>query len=737
MNQDNHLYIVLISVHGLLRGHEPELGRDPDTGGQILYVLDMARELARHKDVARVDILTRRINDKRIDDSYKQDIESIGDNVQIVRLDCGPRRYLRKEVLWPYLDEFMDKAIHHVRQRGEVPDIVHSHYADAGYVGSRLASLLGVPHVHTGHSLGRVKKKQLLAKGLSEEQIEKRYNISQRIEAEEITLDTAAMVVASTSQEVEQQYALYDNYHPQRMKVMPPGVDLHRFSPVHHYDPMPGYFHKIKQFFKDKKKPIILAMSRADERKNIKTLVEAYGESTELRDKANLVLIMGNRDNIREMDRGSRDVLSEIIMLIDDYDLYGKVAYPKHHESHDVPDIYRMTMKTRGVFINPALTEPFGLTLIEASACGVPLVVTNDGGPRDIIGHCKNGVLIDPLDKPAMTQALLDILNNRRQWRTWSKNGIRNTKKYYSWNGHVEHYIKEIHKIIRGLGRHRQLPIKSRLPMVERLAISAIDNCLTGDAEALKQLLEMIGEAQDSKVGFVIATGRNLESSLRELKRWQIPLPDVLITSVGSEIYYAHNGTHIVADHSWEKHIDYRWQPEAIHKLLDQLPGLRLRGRGEQGEHKISYFVNFDKAPAEIEIKRMLRHHDLQANVIVSNKVNMDILPIRASKGLAIRYLALKWGISLDHCFVAGDSGNDAGMLIGETLAAVVANHSEELECLRGKSHIYFAKQANARGVIEALKHYHFLEEKIRNHAEEEVFSEADASSSQVFASGK
>jgi sucrose-phosphate synthase len=133
----------------------------------------------------------------------------------------------------------------------------------------------------------------------------------------------------------------------------------------------------------------------------------------------------------------------------------------------------------------------------------------------------------------------------------------------------------------------------------------------------------------------------------------------------------------------------------------------------------------------------MLRNHDLHANVIVSNKVNMDILPIRASKGLAIRYIALKWGVPLDNCFVAGDSGNDAGMLIGETLATVVANHSEELDCLRGKPHIYFASQANARGVIEGLNYYHFLDEKILIQDEEEIFNEEEASHSQVFASGK
>ncbi len=69
--------------------------------------------------------------------------------------------------------------------------------------------------------------------------------------------------------------------------------------------------------------------------------------------------------------------------------------------------IYRLAAASRGVFVNPALTEPFGLTLLEAAASGLPVVATEDGGPQDIIANCDNGLLIDPLDKAAIAKALL------------------------------------------------------------------------------------------------------------------------------------------------------------------------------------------------------------------------------------------------------------------------------------------------------------------------------------------
>ena len=144
------LYIALISVHGLMRGHNLELGRDADTGGQIKYVLELARALAAHPEVEGVDILARQVIDPKVDPDYAEPRERIGENAYIVRIPCGPRRYLRKEVLWPHLDAFADHALQHVRSVGRVPDIIHSHYADAGYVGARLAGLLGVPLIHTG-----------------------------------------------------------------------------------------------------------------------------------------------------------------------------------------------------------------------------------------------------------------------------------------------------------------------------------------------------------------------------------------------------------------------------------------------------------------------------------------------------------------------------------------------------------------------------------------------------------
>jgi sucrose-phosphate synthase len=464
---------------------------------------------------------------------------------------------------------------------------------------------------------------------------------------------------------------------------------------------------EIKRFLSNPRKPIVFAMSRADEKKNIETLVKAFAVNTYLREKANLLLVAGNRDDIQDMDAGSRKVLANLLFLIDKYDLYGKIAYPKRHEPEDVPDFYRMAAKTKGVFVNPALTEPFGLTLIEAAACGLPLVATNDGGPRDIITNCKNGELVDPLDPQEMGQTIQSIVSDKTQWLKLSKRGLSGVRKHYSWRSHVKSYLQRL-KNIAGKRYHRRnllIKTKSRLPTIDRLIISDIDNTLIGDPTGLNELMILLQKSYKN-VGFAIATGRRIESAIQILRKSKITMPDIFITAVGSEIHY---GTTLVQDRTWRHHLNYFWQPEKVREAMSELPGLVLQKNSEQRRYKVSYNVVSKGAPKRRAIVRHLRQKKLRVKVIYSHNKYLDILPIRASKGLAVRYLGIKWGLPPERILVAGDSGNDEEMLSGDVLGVVVGNYSSELRRLYGKPRIYFAENEYAKGIIEGIAHYNFL----------------------------
>lgn len=705
MNDTNKSKITLISLHGLIRGKNPELGKDSDTGGQVKYVLELARELAQQPDVGEVELLTRQIFDDRVGPDYAQLEEPIGENAKIVRIPFGPKKYLRKEQLWKYIEVFVDQTLSHFKRSG-LPDIIHGHYADAGIAGARLARLLHIPYIFTGHSLGRVKQQRLLANGSTLESIEKKYNISTRIEAEEIALETATMVVTSTSQEVEEQYQLYEQYDPARMEVIPPGVDLSLFYPSKN-GKHPEVHKKFGRFLEDPKKPIILAMARPDERKNLEMLVKVYGESERLQEVANLVMVMGTREKLRDLPKSQRKIIDNVLCLIDDYDLYGKVAYPKTHAPDEVPEFFRYTAATRGVFVNPALTEPFGLTLLEAAGTGLPIVATNDGGPRDIVANCHNGLLIDPLDAHEIEHALLRVLTEPEQWKTWSKHGINGAREHYSWANHAKRYLRDLKDIL----QHADEPVlassfpKRRLPSFDRLIITDLDNTLTGDDAGLQDLIQILKE--NDNIGFGIATGRRLDNAMSLIQELGLPTPDLMDTAVGTELHY---GEELTTDRSWQKQIGFQWKPQEIREALAEVPGLYIQTENHQSDFKISYELDQERAPSVAELRRMLRKKKLRANLVFSLDMYLDIIPVRGGSDNTLRHLLYKWGFAPEQVLVAGDSGNDEGMLKGRTLGVVVGNHSKELDKLRGWPRIYFAEAAHARGIIEGIQYYNFLD---------------------------
>ena len=696
--------LVLVSVHGLIRGHDLELGRDADTGGQTKYVVELARALGERPEVERVDLVTLRIVDPAVSEDYAREVEPLSEKARIVRIDAGLDEYVAKERLWDWLDNFSDNLLHRLRAEDRAPNLIHAHYADAGYVGVRVAHQFGVPLVFTGHSLGRVKRRRLFADGMDAEELTSRFNMTRRIEAEEVTLAAAELVVASSRQEVEEQYHLYDYYHPKGMAVIPPGVDLDRFFPPDPAEDSRAIDDELARFLRHPERPMILALSRPDERKNIGRLVDAYGSSDELRERANLVIVAGNRDDVMDFDPGPRRVLTGLLLLIDSHDLYGKVAYPKHHHPDDVPRLFRLAAASGGIFVNPALTEPFGLTLLEAAASGLPIVATADGGPREIIENLDNGVLVDPLDTDAIRRGLLESLTDREAWTRRARSGIDGVANCYSWRSHADAYLAQLRPI---LEKAEPLvpPAPRALPIVrhDRAIFTDLDQNLLGDPASIPAFVERIQQHRRDTT-FGVATGRSLDSALAAMRKHGIPMPDVLITSTGTAIHYAPD---LTADAVWTRHIDHHWNPRSIQRVLDGVPGLELQEKSFQARFKISYNLDSSVVPPPEKINALLFAAEQTVNTIFAFGQYLDVLPVRASKGLALRYFAARWDIALDRILVAGGSGADEDMMRGNTLAAVIANrHEEALSRLVDVESIYFAKESYARGILEAMDHY-------------------------------
>ena len=111
-----NLKFLHLHLHGLIRSSSLELGRDSDTGGQTQYVLELVKSLANISEVDQVDLVTRLINDSKVDNSYSEDREFIEPGAQILRFKFGTNKYLRKELLWPYLDFLTETLISYYKK---------------------------------------------------------------------------------------------------------------------------------------------------------------------------------------------------------------------------------------------------------------------------------------------------------------------------------------------------------------------------------------------------------------------------------------------------------------------------------------------------------------------------------------------------------------------------------------------------------------------------------------------
>ncbi len=247
--------------------------------------------------------------------------------------------------------------------------------------------------------------------------------------------------------------------------------------------------------------------------------------------------------------------------------------------------------------------------------------------------------------------------------------------------------------------------LQKRLSSIKHLLVCDIDNTLTGNTQSAECLIQVL-EAHNDALGFAVATGRSIDSALSVLASYGYPHPDILITSVGSEIQY---GLSLLPDRQWSDHINHLWDAEAITSALQGIEEIELqKERGAQRPHKVSYTVKsgVDTGLLLLQIKEALRQTSAKPHIILSHHTYLDILPHRADKGKAILHAAHAWGIAEQAIIAAGDSENDRDMFTNGLRSIIVANHQQSLETLQGTKHIFFATSSEAAGVLEGLLHF-------------------------------
>ncbi|MFS0737436.1 HAD-IIB family hydrolase [Sphingomonas sp. 1P06PA] len=667
------MYVLSIALGGCLKGPPVEFGLTGDTGGHITYALGAAQALAARGDVDRVEIVTRLIEDATLGPAYAVPFEPLSAKLAVRRIATGNRAYLTKEANAADRPAFADALIAHLAAQDRLPDIIHAHFADAAEVARLVRARLGIPFVYTAHSLGIDKAEH----GVATE------GLDRRIAEEDRAIGAADLIIASSRDEAERQLMLYPSACPARIHCLPPGAAIGDDAPAD----VARAQALIAPFLRDPAKPIILAIARPVAKKNLAGLIDLYGRDADLRARANLVIVAGLRDGPDCGEDEQRAVIASLLAGLDAHDLYGSLALPKRHSQADIAALYRLAHDSRGVFVNPALTEPYGLTLTEAAIHGLPVVATCHGGPADIVATLGHGRIADPRKPAEFADAIRALLTNAHEWARAAEAG-RQRSRALDWHGYAARFMA----IVNGL-----LAAPTVAPAPGRLLLCDIDNTLTGCLAGAGQMATFLAAQPD--LAFGVATGRSLQEAERLLREWGQPDPRVMITSVGSEIYWRH-GSRLQADRDFASWIDADWDPDLFDAGVAAIPGVERQPPVEQRRHKRSYFVEDPVAIAAVRAAVA----DLPVRVIHSHGRLLDILPRRAGKGAAMDWVARKLGIAAERVYAAGDSGNDLDMLDTVRNGIVVANHSAELVPLLGRPSIYLARRPHAGGVVEGMR---------------------------------
>jgi mannosylfructose-phosphate synthase len=403
--------ILMISLHGYVAA-EPELGK-PDTGGQVVFVLELAKRFSRLG--YRVDIVTRRFE-------KQPEVDRINEGLRVWRIPFGGEDFIRKEDMHGKLSDFITNFLAAVRTREIKYDAVNSHYWDAGWAGQRIAEELNIPHIHTPHSLG-VWKQQGMERDI--EEAEKTYRLEERIRKEFLIYRSCDHIIATTAEQLEQLQSQYD-LSDKHITVIPPGVDETRFTPARKLD---------RNETKNRlavPPNTIFAVGRMAANKGYDLLIRAFKITGCLVPDGKLLLAAGGENSSRDQEK-----VNELKELAQDLGLYDRITWAQYIPDEELTSYYRAA----DVYALSSRYEPFGMTAIEAMACGTPTIITVHGGLHELIDYGTQALFADPYYPEEFGTMLALPLRYPRLAEEMSNEGSRFARRTFGWTGIAKHTL--------------------------------------------------------------------------------------------------------------------------------------------------------------------------------------------------------------------------------------------------------------------------------------------------------
>ena len=409
--------VAIVSTHGYVAA-QPPLGA-ADTGGQVVYILEMARKLVQLG--YGVDIWTRQFEGQPAQ-------EPLVPHARIMRVGCGGETFIPKEYLYRSLDEWTENAIQWIRRENLEYVFVSSHYWDGGLAGEALALHCNVPHLHTPHSLGMWKLQQMSQDFPdSQERFEKQYNFSERIRCEQELYRRASKVIATTPIQTDmlrQDYGM----EASRLGLVPPGYDEMRFYPVGEAS---------RQAIRRRKNisgPTVFAVGRLARNKGYDLLLEAFAGVVRRIPEATLLLAVGGQ----RLSPDESEMLDGLKSRSQELGIASRVRFSSFIPDEELADAYRAA----DVFVLCSRYEPFGMTALEAMACGTATVVTTHGGLHRVLTYGRHALMADPFDAEDLAVTIAKVLRFPLLRRRLRKMGAYRARSLFTWTGITQMLVR-------------------------------------------------------------------------------------------------------------------------------------------------------------------------------------------------------------------------------------------------------------------------------------------------------
>jgi D-inositol-3-phosphate glycosyltransferase len=374
-----------------------------DSGGQNIYVANVAHQLveAGHQ----VDVFTRR-------DRALLPRMSDMDGVRVIHVPAGPPRQLPKEKLLPFMDEFAAFLIEFFRRESNPYHVIHANFFMSGLAALKVKAALGVPLVTTFHALGRVRR---IHQGANDGFPDERFTIEDELVAR------SDVVVAECPQD-EADLVKHYQADRSRIRIVPCGFDADELRPIERAAAREALGWHKDEF-------TVLQLGRLVQRKGIDNVVRGMGLLKQaFRTSGRLYIVGGNSDAPNEL------ATPEIARLRDiarECGVAGQTTFVGRRGRAQLRYFY----SAADVFVTTPWYEPFGITPVEAMACGTPVIGADVGGIRYSVADRVTGFLVPPRDPAALAARLDQLRRDPALARRMGEAGLARAQAEFTWQG--------------------------------------------------------------------------------------------------------------------------------------------------------------------------------------------------------------------------------------------------------------------------------------------------------------